>query len=68
MFICTSKNLKRGFNMAKKSVTIAAEITPDQKDFLNYLSKEMDRSVSWIIRDAINNYKVKSSSTIKEEN
>lgn len=54
--------------MAKKSVTIAAEITPDQKDFLNYLSKEMDRSVSWIIRDAINNYKVKSSSTIKEEN
>lgn len=41
----------------KESVTISAEITKSQKEILNELSESMDRSVSWVIRDAIENYK-----------
>lgn len=37
-------------------VTIAAEITKSQKEILTVLSESMDRSISWIIRDAIVNY------------
>lgn len=42
--------------MAKKSVTISAEILPEQKDDLNELSERMDRSVSWIVREALKDY------------
>ena len=37
-------------------VTIAAEITTDQKKILAELSQKEDRSVSWLIRDALNEY------------
>lgn len=50
-------------------VTIAAEITSNQKEILKVLSESMDRSISWIIRDAILNYSIihKDKISIEDE-
>lgn len=49
----------------RDSVTISAEITKAQREILNKLSEEMDRSVSWIIRDAINKYSKMNSEVLE---
>lgn len=40
----------------RNRVTISAEITNEQRDTLKEISTEKDRSVSWLIREALNEY------------
>lgn len=52
---------------ARDRVTIAAEITTSQREKLDKLSEELDRPLSWIIRDSLNRYFEKNSLAVVTE-
>lgn len=40
----------------RNKVLVAAEVDTEQKKVLLSLCEKLDRSVSWVIRDALNDY------------